>query len=164
MIKDNWGMFNLHEVDDTLLLLFSSQTANKFLDKKEVIVLLHDDEVVGYKIPNFIRFAKIKYSGIIFLPSNPLVDIINSILENNNLEKLPYKNKSGYIVKTNEQGIRGVYALEGTFLRDMSVSQGRYVSYYDLYIDIENAHELIEIEENIKEGTDFFQMEEKGNA
>lgn len=125
--------------------------------------LYHEDVVIGYRIFNFIRYAKIKYSGIIFLPSAPLVSVINSVLENNGQDPISVKNASGYIVKFDEFNTRRVYATEGTFLRDMSVSKGKFVTYHELYIASENEDELIEIEEDIKEGTDFFKMEEKGN-
>ena len=151
-----YGLFNHHLEDNTLVVLFNDHTVNKRSTQGEVEVLYHDEEVVGYSISNFIRYAKIKYSGILFLPSKPLIDVINHILENNGLEMLDYKKDSGYIVKDKK-----VYALPGTFLRDETVSKGHYCSYYDLYIEKENANELITVEEDIKDGVDFFQMEEK---
>lgn len=163
MDKRNYGLFNLHEEDNTLLILFNDSKITKEIKHDEVTTLYHEDEKVGYRIFNFIRYAKIKYSGIIFLPSAPLVSVINSVLENNNEDTISVKNASGYIVKLDEKGKRRVYATEGTFLRDMSVSKGKFVTYHELYIASDNEDELIEIEENIKEGTDFFKMEEKAN-
>ena len=158
---DRYGIYNLHEENDALLILFSDEEVTSKKNSKEVEVLYHEDKLVGYLIPNFIRYAKIKYSGIIFLPNNYLIDVINSVLTNNELETINYRKNSGFVVKTNEKGQKMVWAIEGTFLRDHDISKGKYVTYYDLYIKNENENELIEIEEDIQEGKDFFKMEEK---
>lgn len=158
---NNYGIYNHHELDNTLLILFSDEkvlTRKKISDEMEV--LIHEDKVVGYRIVNFIRYAKIKYSGIIFLPAKPLIDIINQILNKYNLETIDYKYQSGYITKMNGNKMM-VFALEGTFLRNMSISKGEYVTYFDLYIENDSPNSLIVIDENIKENIDFFQMEEK---
>lgn len=159
-MKTNYGLFNEHEDNGNLLILFNEDDFDTEVNEEEVTIFYKCGEVVGYAIPNFIRYAKIKYSGIVFLPSKPLIDVINSVLKNNNLETLEFKKESGYVVKTDEN-VKKVYATEGTFLRDKTVSKGRYCTYYDLYIKSENENDLITIDEDIKEGTDFFQMEEK---
>ncbi len=159
-MRKDYGIYNNHELDNTLLILFSDEEVTNSKKKDEIEVLYHDMEIIGYKISNFIRYAKIKYSGIIFLPSNTLVDVINSVLKNHQLETLEYKTSSGYITKRNGNNL-GVFALKGTFLRDQSVSKGKFVTYFDLYIKNENSDELVTIDESINEGVDFFQMEVK---
>lgn len=157
----NYGIYNNHELDNTLLILFSDKKSNKVTTlSEEMDVLYFNDELVGYRIRNFIKYAKIKYSGIIFLPADPLIDVINLILERYKLEELAYKVGSGYITKENEGKI-GVYALKGTFLRDQSISLGRFCTYYDLYIDNENEHELVKIDDKVNEFIDFFMAEVK---
>ena len=156
MIK-NYGIYNNHELDNTLLILFSDKGFNDVKKlSEEMEVLYNNDTLIGYRISNFIRYAKIKYSGIIFLPAPQLIDIINNVIERYNLEKLEYKTSSGYITKMNENKLM-VFALNGTFLRDQTVSNGKYVSYYELYINDEK--DLIVIDENIKENIDFFKTE-----
>ena len=157
---DNYGLFNYHDKNATILILFSDKNITNRKKIKEVTVLYHEDEVVGYEIMDFIRYAKIKYSGIIFLPSNPLVDVINSVLRNNHVETIGYKKESGYIVKVNHNK-KMVFAKEGTFLRDESISKGRFCTYHDLYIDNENENDLVIIDEDIREGIDFFISEAK---
>ena len=159
-MKSNYGLFNEHEDNGNLLILFAEEDFDTEENRDEVTIFYKRGQVVGYAISNFIRYAKIKYSGIVFLPSKPLIDVINSVLENNGLDTLEFKKQSGYIVK-NDEGIKKVYALEGTFLRDKTISKGKFCTYYDLYITSENENDLIVIDEDIKEGTDFFQMEEK---
>ena len=158
---DHYGLYNRHEIDDTLLILLNDLNVTDRVSRGEVDVLLHEQEVVGYSIKNFVRYAKIKYSGIIFLPSKALVDVINTVLAKSDLEPINYKKESGYVVKTNQNGTKMVFAKPGTFLRDEKVSVGKYCSYYDLYIKSENEQELVTIEDDIKEGIDFFLTEEK---
>ena len=159
MIK-NYGIYNNHELDNTLLVLFSEEKPTRSVEFGEVDILYHDDKKVGCKIKNFIKYAKIKYSGIIYLPANPLIDVINIILERYNLETLAYKNGSGYITRLNK-GKMMVYCEIGTFMRDYEISKGQYCSYYDLYIKDEDDKRLFEIDENIKENVDFFLSEVK---
>ena len=156
----NYGIYNNHELDNTLLVLLSDKKPNKSKENGEIDILYQDDEIVGVRIKNFIRYAKIKYSGIIYLPANPLIDIINSVLERYHLEKLDYKHGSGYLTRRNENKMM-VYCLPGTFMRDYQISNGQYCSYYDLYIKDENDKRLFEIDENIKENVDFFLSEVK---
>ena len=154
----NYGMYNNHKLDNTLLLIFHEKSFDHSVSlSDEMEVLYAKDEVVGYRIKNFIRYAKIKYSGIIYLPANPLIDVINSILDKYHLERLSYKKNSGYITRINE-GKMMVFALIGTYMIDGNVSKGQYCSYYDL--DMSEDKSLIEIKENIKENIDFFSMEE----
>lgn len=158
---EKYGLFNHHDIDNTLVILFSDKHITGKKMNGEVTLLFNQEELIGYEIFNFIRYAKIKYSGIIFLPANPLVDVINSVLLNNNVEPINYKKESGYVVKIDENGKRRVFAKEGTFLRDGTLSKGVYCTYYDLFLQEDENASLIEIEEPIKEGTDFFRMEEK---
>ena len=157
---EKYGVYNHHELDNTLLIIFSEFKSCTFKDLGEIDVLYSNKEIVGYRLKNFIRYAKIKYSGIIYLPANPLIDIINSVLEKYNLEKLGYKKNSGYFTKMNEDKLM-VFASGGTFLRDQSISKGKYCSYYDLYIKTENDSELFVIDEYIPVGVDFFKTEVK---
>ena len=158
MIK-NYGFFNNHELDNTLLIeLSDDEVTSTQSTSKGVEVLYHNDEICGYRIRNFIRFAKIKYSGIIFLPANPLIDVVNSILTDNGLHRLEYKEESGYVTKKDGDKMR-VFAKSGTFLRDGTISKGRFCCYHDLYIENEDEYSLVEITENIPENIDFFKME-----
>lgn len=153
----NWGMFNYHENNNTLLLKFIDDEISNRVNHGNVNVCFNkDDKLVGYEIPDFIRFAKIKYSGIIFMPNHILVDVINNILINEKLEPLAYKNESGYVIKKMNNGKLGVYVKEGTFTRDKSISTGKFCSFYDLFIENENEKDLILIDDNSLEGCDFF--------
>ena len=155
---NNYGMYNNHKLDNTLLLIFSCESSSRSVKlSEEMEVLYKDDEVVGYRIKNFIRYVKIRYSGIIFLPANPLIDVINSILRKYNLELLGYKKSSGYITRRSE-GKLMVFATEGTYMIDGNISKGQFCTYHDL--DISEDKSLFVIDEDIKDNIDFFSMEE----
>ena len=156
----NYGIYNNHELDNTLLVLFSDKKVTRSVNLGEVDILYHDDERVGYKLKNFIRYAKIKYSGLIYLPTNLLIDVINTVLERFDLEKLDYKHGSGYITRKNNDKMM-VFCEAGAFMRDYQISNGVFCSYYDLYIKDENDKRLFEIDEDIKENVDFFLAEVK---
>ena len=157
---NNYGLYNNHQLDNSVLIIFSDKKANREVNKGEVDILYHEEEIVGYRLKNFIRYAKIKYSGIIFLPAPILVDVINSILEKYNLEKLGYRLSSGYVTRKNNNQMM-VFALKGTYLRDGNISNGKFCTYYDLDIKVENDQQLFVIDEEIKEDVDFFLTEEK---
>lgn len=159
MIK-NYGIYNYHEYNNTLLIKFSDLPVNKKVTNGEVTILFHDEQKVGYIINDFIKYAKIKYSGIIFLPADPLIDVINSVLKKYKLESLDYKKYSGFVTKKCGNSTM-IFANSGTFLRDESISLGKFCTYYDLYIKHENENELIVINEDVKENIDFFKMEVK---
>ena len=157
---NSYGIYNHHELNNTLLVLFSDSSITRVEKIDEVEVLYHNEEKVGYRINNFIRYAKIKYSGIIFLPADPLIDIINVILKNHKLDTLAYKNNSGYFTKKYDKNML-IYANPGVFLRDGTISKGRFCTYYDLFMKSENENDLVTVLDNINENEDFFKMEVK---
>ena len=157
---NNYGMFNLHETNNELLLLFSDLSVTNKVKHKEVICLFHNETLVGYSIPNFIRYAKIKYSGIIFLPNKILIDVINSLLINEGLEPLGYKSSSGYLIEERDNH-KVVVAQIGVFLRDQTISKGHICTYHDLYIDSENPNDILYLDDEKYFGNDFFKTEAK---
>ena len=150
-----YGIFNYHEDNNELVILFDEGRNKKEKINDEISLLKKDDQVVGYAINNFIKYAKIKYSGIIFLPNNALIDVINSILKNNNLETLSYKDNSGYEIKLiNNQKV--VFVKEGTFLKDESISKGHVCTYDDLFIKNDKMNEVLLLDNDSKINVDFF--------
>ena len=87
------------EVNDMLMIFFGE---NKLVNKREIkndlIMLKNNDEVIGYVIPNFSNYCKIKINGTIYLPNEQLIDLINDVLVNHSLDKLFYKENSGLYV------------------------------------------------------------------
>ena len=88
-----------NDVNDMLMIFFGE---NKLVNKREIsndlIMLKNNDEVIGYVIPHFSNYCKIKINGTIYLPNEQLIDLINDILLNHHLDKLSYKSHSGLYV------------------------------------------------------------------
>lgn len=87
------------QVSDMLMIFFGE---NKLVNKREIkddlIMLKANEEVIGYVIPNFSAYCKIKINGTIYLPNDQLIDLINDILINHKLDKLAYREHSGLYV------------------------------------------------------------------
>ena len=90
---------NSKEVNDMLMIFFGE---NALVNKREIsndlILLKNNDKVIGYVIPSFSNYCKIKINGTIYLPNEQLIDLINDILLNHDLDTLKYKNESGLVV------------------------------------------------------------------
>ena len=168
----------LVNIDDTLL-------SNREVKKNNILALYHDDLLVGINIFDISKIMKIKSQGMIYLPSNSLIDVINSLLENAGLETLAYKTESGYVIgeikrvddkemeidikkdiyllpshKEVHQGDKVVLAKIGTYLNNGRIVKNvpHLCSYEDL--GIENKKDILIIEEETEKGLDFFMMEE----
>lgn len=87
-------------LNDVLMIFFGGNTniEERKLDG-EVISFLAKGEVIGFAILNFSNHAKIKINGMIFLPNEYLVSIINSVLTNAEKDiHLLNKDNSGFVV------------------------------------------------------------------
>jgi len=96
----NYGLYyNKEKLGDILFVIFNSN-ANPNLVKKvgNCIVLYKNNEIIGYNIFNISEIVKIKSNG--FIPNNnyKLIEVINSILKNNNLSILEKQKDSGIVV------------------------------------------------------------------
>lgn len=100
---DNYCLFYIpkssDQVSDILTIFFGGNApVTNRADTGNVGVLLSNNTPVGYLIKDFSKLCKIKINGMVFLPNNYLIDVINSCLKNSGLETLPYKNSSGFVV------------------------------------------------------------------
>ena len=99
-MKDNYSLFyNYRHIGDVLIVIFDndkSPTRNE--RKKDVEVIYHQDEVIGYNIFNIRNVVKIKSEGLIYRPSPTLIGVINNILKNSGVEELAVIDESGYII------------------------------------------------------------------
>ena len=99
-MKDNYSLFyDYRHNGDVLIVIFNndkSPTRNE--RKKDVEVIYHQDEVIGYNIFNIRNVVKIKSEGLIYLPSPTLINVINNILKNSGVEELAPIKESGYII------------------------------------------------------------------
>ena len=81
-----------HEVNGDVLfiLLDPEKKPDHIVKKDDVVALYNQDELIGINIFSISKEVKIKASGILFTVNDAFVDVINNILANAGLPKLPY--------------------------------------------------------------------------
>ena len=100
--------YSYKEIGDVVIILFdNAKNATSTIRKNRVSVIYHDNEIIGYNIFDIKDIIKIKSEGMIYFPSNVLVSILNSILQNEKLETLEYKTSSGYLIAQVDE-IKGI--------------------------------------------------------
>ena len=91
--------YNRKNIGDVLLINFNNDLeVTSFIKKDKITALYHDDKLIGYNIFDISKIVKIQYKGMIILPINPLIDVINSLLINEGFDKLDYSFESGYLI------------------------------------------------------------------
>lgn len=89
--------YNYNTIGDVLLIIFDNQTIpSKLVKHDDVVVLYHDERIVGINIFNISQVIKIKSNGLIVLPANVMIDVINDKLAAYSLPKLDYVQESGF--------------------------------------------------------------------
>lgn len=89
--------YSYKNIGDVILVIFdNAKSATRSERKDKVTAIYHDDEIIGYNIFDVKEIVKIKNEGMIFLPSEGLISVINSILTNEGFESLELKENSGY--------------------------------------------------------------------
>lgn len=98
-MKDYAIFYNYHTIGDVLLIISDLETKpNRVIKNGDVTSLYLDDKLIGINIFNISNVLKIKSNGLIVLPLQKMIDIINNILINANVETLEYKKESGFKV------------------------------------------------------------------
>ena len=100
MIKDYLLYFSNSVYKDSLYIHLRRDYQIKDETKlfNDVEVLYKQGQPIVYMIHHISKYFKIWMDGYIYLPSKPLIDVVNSILINAGLEQLAYKNESGFII------------------------------------------------------------------
>ncbi len=92
--------YDYESIGDVLLIVInsSSEIPNKVIKKDDVTILYKNDELIGINIFNISKVLKIKAKGFIPLVNEKILDVINHIIENAGLEKMPLQKESGFRV------------------------------------------------------------------
>ena len=91
--------YSYKNIGDVLIVIFNNEEkATRSERIGQVEVIYHDNEVIGYNIFDISKIIKIKTQGLIYLPSEELIAIINALLKNNHIEELGVQSSSGYII------------------------------------------------------------------
>lgn len=90
--------FNLDLLGDVLIIKINSGIAKKVIKKNDIVALFdHEGILIGYNIFNITRLARIKSTGLIVLPPNELINLINSLLLGAGFKKLNQSLDSGFV-------------------------------------------------------------------
>lgn len=91
--------YNKEQIGDILFIVFNSNAIPNFTKKcGNCVVLYKNDELIGINIFNISEILKIKSHGFLPLINEEVLNVINSILQNADLEELEYQDKSGFVV------------------------------------------------------------------
>lgn len=89
--------YNYKLIGDVLMIVYDQEKIpTSKVEEDNVVKIYYNDTLIGVNIFNFSSIVKVKSKGLIPLPNNALIDVINTILEGHNIEKLPYKKESGF--------------------------------------------------------------------
>lgn len=91
--------YDYETIGDVLLVVIKPTVIpTKEVKINDVVALYNKDELIGINIFNISKVIKIKAKGLIPLINEDILNVINHILENANLEKLPMQIESGFRV------------------------------------------------------------------
>ena len=91
--------YDYETMGDVLLVVIKPTVIpTKEVKINDVVALYNKDELIGINIFNISKVIKIKAKGLIPLINEDILNVINHILENANLEKLPIQIESGFRV------------------------------------------------------------------
>ena len=95
MIKEYAMFYRYVKGHDALIVVFNyGNKATRYVKENDLGIAFSNDIPIAYNFFNISKIVKIKADGMIYLPSDVLIDLLNSLLGNN--EKLDYKKDSGY--------------------------------------------------------------------
>ncbi len=91
--------YDYETIGDVLLVVIEPTIIpTKEVKINDVVALYNKDELIGINIFNISKVIKIKAKGLIPLINEDILNVINHILENANLVKLPMQIESGFRV------------------------------------------------------------------
>ena len=91
--------YDYETIGDVLLVVIKPTViTTKEVKINDVVALYNKDELIGINIFNISKVIKIKAKGLIPLINEDILNVINHILENANLDKLPIQIESGFRV------------------------------------------------------------------
>lgn len=91
--------YNKEKLGDILFIVFKSNEYPNFVKKGEnCTVLYKNDEIIGINIFNISEILKIRANGFIPTINKETLNVINSILANENIAPLEYQERSGFVI------------------------------------------------------------------
>jgi tRNA-binding protein len=91
--------YNYDVSGDVLFILIDPEKKPTRTEKKNNVAAIYaGEELIGINLFDFSKSVKLKSNGVIFTPDNALMDVVNLLLAEAGLAKLPYCTDSGYKV------------------------------------------------------------------
>lgn len=91
--------YDYETIGDVLLIVINpSLIPTKEVKTNDVVALYYHDDLIGINIFNISKIIKIKAKGLIPLINEDVLNVINHVLENASLNKLPPLDDSGFKV------------------------------------------------------------------
>ena len=118
-MRKEYGIFyHYQKNDDRLIIAFNDLEITRKDKKNDIEINYHDKEVVNYTIYHINKIMKIHIEGLISLPNEEMINVINSLLLKEGLETLKVKDHSDYqigIVKEIEPSL--IVECDGALLK-----------------------------------------------
>ena len=94
--------YNHAALKDTLIVVIDPESRTARVEERNRIVALYDEgnKLIGLNIFHIEEVMRIKANGIIFVPDEKLLEVVNSILAKEGMEPLAPLSHSGYQVAT----------------------------------------------------------------
>lgn len=98
-MKDYALYYSYKGIGDVLLVVIdNSLSMTSYKRINNVVVIYHDEDIIGFNIFDIKDIIKIKNEGMIYYPTEQFLNVINSLLENAKLPILDKKENSGYFI------------------------------------------------------------------
>ena len=91
--------YNQKTIGDVLLVLINNKAPMTRYEKHDDVTLIYSgDELIGINIFNISEIVKFKTNGRIVLPSETLIDVVNTKIAPLNVGKIDYVTKTGFTI------------------------------------------------------------------
>lgn len=180
-LKDKFSIFySYKKVGDVLIVSFKDDIITDVYVRGMVEVCYNKDEIITLRFNGISKIIKIHSSGLVALPNNLFIDILNNILKKEKIDiQLAYKDKSdfviGKVIEHNKIDIDfKIIEIDTTSLnigdlvvianKDIRLATGKWTkdyhicTYKDLHISDDES--IYIIDEDCKIGTDFYNTKE----
>lgn len=180
-IKNNFSIFYSYKTHgDVLIVSFKDEIITSVIHKGSVEVCYNKDDIITLRFNNMSKIIKIHSSGLVALPNNLFIDILNNILKKEKIDvQLAYKDKSDFVIGkvveinkvdvaskvieviTNDLKINDFVVVAN---KDIRLATGKWTkdyqicTYKDLHISDDESVYIID--EECQVGTDFYNTKE----
>lgn len=176
MIK-NYSLFYSYEKLGDMLIISIVDAPITSVDTRNMVQLCYNkDKLVTIRLKGITKIMKIHTSGLIGLPADPFIDVVNTILSKELSPNLSYKTRSDYIIgKVVEGGVDIKDTIIPIDISDLKLNSKVVIAkpntrlatgiwtkdyhlctYQDLHTNDEQ--EVLQVDDEYQVGEDFFRI------